>query len=1172
MKKNLSKKVMLSVLAGSMLFGNTVSVFAADAPQIVDKWETNSNYGWIAGGYSENEVVSDKTIVVTDGTAIAPNADEIDGGYSINGAVKNNTAIVSGGTHNIISGGTSEQSDASGNSAVFSGESTTAREVFGADSASGNVSNNSVELTGGHVTNAVVGGRTTEGNASNNSVMVTNYKGADFGSAITQQDYENLVAASGTYAYIGGYIEEKGDAIGNKVNLKDSQFAIRWAKDPSNPNPDDANKRLYIMEVVGGCSENGDAIQNGVEAENIKTNANILGGGSHNGNVSGNWVKMSGDNILYTNNGTSVVGGCIDGDKGSIDSNTVSISGKLTFHEFDDGRVDNKIAGGMVDITSDFYPGDSKIDVTNNIVNIDAEILSKHEAVAVYGGYADAGKAVGNKVNAHVKGDAVSVIGGYSETGNVENNSVIFSGNGKYIYGGYVAKGDASGNTVTITEGTVNGWAYGAVTGGGDAVNNTAILNGGYVEYIGGAATDQGNENSNGAAINNKVLINGGAAKEVVGGEAFGTGVVEGNYAEMTGGEVQNIYGGSTSISMAQKNYVKISGGIVTGSGDNGYEEDGEKTENLGAYGAIAGGAEGTNLGALKENVIEISGDAKVSNAFGAYSFGNSEVVGNAVILNGGEVTGGIVGGYSNSGKVSDNVVNVNSAITSTVYGGKSESGEVSGNIVNINAKVIGDVYGGVSGTGVVKDNIITLLNDADVSEANLYGAEIIPVNARMMNIKAASTPNGIGKLVINGWGGEVNSLNNFSEIQFNNVTLPENGSVVTIKDAVSSDLSDTTINASKMTIAGGTDLSAGSTLNLMTAENANDSLNIEEENVKLPDVVSVGVAQEADGKFVMEDGKLVYKVEEVRQSSQTKLIAENRAVAAAFVNQGTDLITDSLSVLEKDANVGVKTFAAVHGNRSKYDVNSDLKINGWSSLIGVGNDSKFDGGDLNWGVFFENGSGNYRTYNSFNNEFFRGDGSLVYNGGGAMIRYNKDNGFYTEASLRAGTLKSEIDGAVKDSAGNSYGYKSDTTYYGAHIGFGKVLELNDSTELDVYGKFFHTYNDSDSFEIAGDKFEFDSVTSDRLRVGARLNTNKAKLFNAYYGLAWEYEFNGDADMKTQNTVAPNQSLGGSSFMGEIGVNYKPGEKSPWSFDLSLRGYAGEREGMSSNLQANYSF
>ena len=40
-------------------------------------------------------------------------------------------------------------------------------------------------------------------------------------------------------------------------------------------------------------------------------------------------------------------------------------------------------------------------------------------------------------------------------------------------------------------------------------------------------------------------------------------------------------------------------------------------------------------------------------------------------------------------------------------------------------------------------------------------------------------------------------------------------------------------------------------------------------------------------------------------------------------------------------------------------------------------------------------GSGNYRTYNEFNNEFFRGDGSMVYNGGGIAARYENKNGVY---------------------------------------------------------------------------------------------------------------------------------------------------------------------------------
>ena len=131
----------------------------------------------------------------------------------------------------------------------------------------------------------------------------------------------------------------------------------------------------------------------------------------------------------------------------------------------------------------------------------------------------------------------------------------------------------------------------------------------------------------------------------------------------------------------------------------------------------------------------------------------------------------------------------------------------------------------------------------------------------------------------------------------------------------------------------------------------------------------------------VNDDGSVDFTVDTLKANSQIDLVAENRAVAAAFVNQGTDLISDSLDALSRDDSYGIKTFAAVQGNRSKYDVNSDIKINGWSTIVGAGNAEKFSGGDeFAWGVFYENGSGNYRTYNEFNDEFFRGDGSLVYN------------------------------------------------------------------------------------------------------------------------------------------------------------------------------------------------
>ena len=207
--------------------------------------------------------------------------------------------------------------------------------------------------------------------------------------------------------------------------------------------------------------------------------------------------------------------------------------------------------------------------------------------------------------------------------------------------------------------------------------------------------------------------------------------------------------------------------------------------------------------------------------------------------------------------------------------------------------------------------------------------------------------------------------------------------------DTVQSDLSGVE-NITVSNFAGGQNFSEGDTFTLIG--NASNS-GITAQNFK----ATAGVTADVGGVIEQNGNDVVMKVNSVQLNSQTKLVAQTRAASAAFINQGTDLISDSLDTLSRDGNYGVKTFAAVQGNRSKYDVNSDLKINGWSTIVGVGNAAEFaDGDEFSWGVFYENGSGNYRTFNSFNNEFFRGDGSLVYNGGGAW--------FITAAVLRQGT------------------------------------------------------------------------------------------------------------------------------------------------------------------------
>ena len=434
-----------------------------------------------------------------------------------------------------------------------------------------------------------------------------------------------------------------------------------------------------------------------------------------------------------------------------------------------------------------------------------------------------------------------------------------------------------------------------------------------------------------------------------------------------------------------------------------------------------------------------------------------------------------------------------NAATIAGAYAAGSETAE--NGVINITGGTTdwkGTVYAGYSEGGSASGNAINVLSATNASEMTLSGTNNT-VSDNVLNLAGSAT---------------FKAINKFNAINFDKIDWINGGTVLSItNNSEEKALANTNINIKSLNFAGGTELTAGESMTIISNNDSGKDLGIGTDKVNALSNFTAGVTIEGTGTAeVASDGNSVkYTLTEIKQNSQIDLVAQTRAASAAFVNQGTDLISDSLDTISRDSNYGVKTFAAVHGNRSKYDVNSDIKINGWSVIAGVGNADKFDNGsEFSWGVFYENGSGNYRTYNEFNNEFFRGDGSLVYNGGGIAARYENKNGVYTEGSLRAGMLKSDMDNALRDGAGNFYGYESESAYYGAHIGIGKIISLSESSDLDVYGKFFHTYTEGDSFKVANDEFEFNSINSDRLRIGARITSNKENKFSTYYGLAYE--------------------------------------------------------------------
>ena len=688
------------------------------------------------------------------------------------------------------------------------------------------------------------------------------------------------------------------------------------------------------------------------------------------------------------------------------------------------------------------------------------------------------------------------------------------------VMGGYIE--NASNNNLVVTNTTAN------TIYGGNSISNS----------------DNNIVTVNNSSKYSLVNVNGGLAMSdggLLGGDTKGKITANGNQVYVNGGSIKYVYGGSAVLQIESTNDLEannnlteinncgdsdagiILGGSVTAAHAGVTWDSSNNTVNINDSFFVLQNNDGTGIlgGVIKANLgISVSGTATANN--NKINIKNSSI-------NVPNTSMGITGGYVSvvsSGELTsadNNIVNIdNSTITGLISGGRNDKGQVIDNHIIINNKSVieGDVIGGYTEGYAAVGNTIEISGNNTLDKANLYGYK---------GINSTPTITSDNSLKVEDFNGKIESVNNFEKLEYSNIEWKNDGTVI------EAEKTENLINA-EVIVSGknGFKLNSGN-LNIgetMTLLHSGDGLgNIKDlENGKDFNTI-VGVATAVDGIIEQPDANnITATIKDVKLADQTKLVASNRAVAAAFVNQGTDLIADSLDTLSRDGKYGVKTFAAVHGNRSKYDVNNDIKINGWSTIVGVGAENEHNGGDFSWGVFYENGSGNYRTYNDFNNEFFRGDGSLVYNGGGIAARYENAHGVYTEGSLRAGMLKSEMTDALSDGE-NKYGYESETAYYGAHIGVGKIFSLGDDSDLDVYGKFFHTYTEGDSFNVAGDEFEFDSINSDRLRIGARVTSNKENKFSTYYGLAYEYEFNGDAEMRAAGMKAPTQSLQGSSVM-----------------------------------------
>jgi hypothetical protein len=309
----------------------------------------------------------------------------------------------------------------------------------------------------------------------------------------------------------------------------------------------------------------------------------------------------------------------------------------------------------------------------------------------------------------------------------------------------------------------------------------------------------------------------------------------------------------------------------------------------------------------------------------------------------------------------------------------------------------------------------------------------------------------------------------------------------------------------------------------------------------------------------------------------QTKALSEGSLAALSFLNSGNDLLVSN--GMEKAVQAGLedpsKTNLFVAGSLGKWsaDTGSNVDVRGGNLIIGAARTRVTGTDNLTAGLFYETGWSGYDTYNNFDDAAsIVGHGHAHYDGIGVLTRLDKQSGTYVEGSFHAGHLTNKFNAPdLIDYNGNAASYDLGSPYYSLFLGLGHIHKLTDRTSVDVYGKYMFSYVPSRGADISGDHFTLDSVTSNRIRVGARWQKTVGRDNGAFYvGLAGEHEFSGSQNGRVLAYDLAAPSLKGTTGLLEVGWHRTVDAKTPFGLDIGLTGRTGELRGITGNVELNW--
>ena len=1012
--------------------------------------------------------------------------------------------------------------------------------VCGAYSFYGNVRENTVTISGNTLGNVVCGGGTGAADAIKNHVIIkaNSVVNANVAGGVAVKNSEGntvrIIKSSAANVYGGkGDISSKGNSVEISEGTISNSVYGGYADNDNNSSAEKNNVTISAGSKVSGSIYGGCAIQNANENKVSFSNVaevgeSVFGGYSLKADSKNNEVTINGGSVVTAN----VAGGVAV--KGNSEGNTVRIikssaanvyggsggtSSKGNRVEISEGTISNSVYGGYAD-------NDNNSSAEKNNVTISA---GSKVSGSIYGGCAIQ-NANENKVSfSNVAEVGESVFGGYSLKADSKNNEVKINGGSivtANVAGGVAVKGNSEGNTVMIIKSSAAN-VYGGNGGTSSKGNSVEISEGTISNSVFGGYAD--NDNNSSAEKNIVTLSDGSKVSGSIYGGYANHNANENKVSFSNVAEVgESVFGGYSLKADSKNNEVILKGTIKV-------------TANVAGGVALAGISEG--------NKVNIAHSSVNVNVYGGY--GAKDSIGNIIsITDGSSVNKNVYGGYSFKGNSMDNTVTIdNSTVNENIYGGYTESdGAIAEKIQNNKvifkngAKIKGDVYGGYD-----------KLNKANITNNTL---EVV------------------------GKGNEAKSIQNFDKLNF-----------FITKDLIAN---DTMLKVTDTALINNAEIKAG--VELGTKLNENDKINLITAGALKAENITTGTL--TDGLINIDKGikvaigsdgnKLVGVINgttppggggttpgagSLYADADAKSPVETQSAALTMLNLGHDLLAtagyeNAALAVDGEEEGSVNPFITMSANNQKLDTGSHVDLKAWNMNLGFAKKINNNSGKLIIAPVIEYGRG---SYDSYLDNGTHGDGDAHFWGAGLMAKQLNDDGLYYEGSLRAGRMSTDYQSAVA----GGIKYDSDATYYAAHLGMGKVVQLNDKDTIDYYGKLFYTRQQGDKVTVGtGATYDFDATTSLRTRLGARY-THQLSEKNAFYaGLAWQHEFDGESNAIVATTLgsasAPAPSMKGDTGIMELGWRVNNSDK--FELGLGVNGSVGKQKGVGFNLSLNFSF